>query len=401
MSPEQGPQEDVPLAASPPRPGTWRLFRLGDLDVEVSFGLVPLLALVALILSTQLLPAQEEYRHDPVVYWLLGLFGAGLLFASLLTHELVQAFLARSQGIPITRVSVFFQGGQLPGERDVKSPASDALLAAAGPFTALSIAAMSAATLHFLGLAEGSLLRPLLWVLVIGNLLFGLTSLIPAYPLPGGRLLRSFFWLWTGRRLRGTELACLSGRVFGGLLAVGCLAHVVVDGAGASWLWGIALGTVLWLQAGMTWRRARVRELLAHRLVSDLMLTDGDPLPRHVSVADALLDVGPRPPGSRGPRGFLVEFQGRLGGIVSLRALRSVHEEERCSTTVWDVTEPLRDEHVLHPRTSALDALERMTELRLPVLPVLDDGELVGRLPLSALLAAVEAQEPAPQPAAG
>src|SRR5207249_3054618 len=66
-----------------------------------------------------------------------------------------------------------------------------------------------------------------LWLM---NFIVGVFNLIPAYPMDGGRVLRSILWGISGNWRRATHWAALTGRGFAYLLiGVGVLATLQVD----------------------------------------------------------------------------------------------------------------------------------------------------------------------------
>ncbi len=385
-APDQ-PESNAPEPAAAAGAGRFVLMRLGGLDIEGHLVLLPLLALIGFVLATSLLPGQEEDAYSSSEHWLMGGIGSLLLLLSIFAHELSHALTARAHGLEVKKVSLFFHGERLDERHEGRTPVAEFLIAGVGPATSILIggSAWVAAAL----LPETRLVTPLLQFLGVANLLLGLASLIPAFPLDGGRLVRAFFWLLTGTRRQGTRFACLAGR---GLAAV-FLALAVVQGLRGSfntmtfWLLGLAL--LMHVQAGATWRLARVREGLDGLLAGDLAGPLPPILPRQASVHDALFSPEYAAIRESG-RGFLVEFQGRLGGIVGLRDLRRVAEDERFGTTVWEMTTRLRGEHVLPASLPAGVAFRRLIEARLPLLPVFDGPELTGVISREAFEQAID-----------
>jgi Zn-dependent protease len=368
--------------------GRIRLFRLAGLRVEGHLLLLPLLVAVVVVLATSILPAQdEEAVLGPMSYWLMGLGGSVLLFGSLLAHEVSRALIARSRGQVVERVCLL--GNPPSDEDDVASdPVAEFLVAATGPATSLSLGGLAWSGAVLLG--DAPHLAPLLWFAGVANILIGLAALLPSLPLAGGRMLRALFWGLRGSRLLGTQAACAVSKGFGMVLGGLSLCSLLLQGSSTAAFWGTALGFVLWLQAGVTWRLAKVREGLRDFSVEALVQPLPAALPRQASVEDALTDPDYLLRRVEGGA-WLVEYQGRLGGIVTAQQLAAVPPEERASTTVWQCSTKLRWEHLLSPRISAGEALARMHSAGLPLLPVTVDGQVRGMLSRRELRRIVEA----------
>lgn len=370
-----------------PRGGRFVLMRVGGLDVEGHVALLPLLALIGFVLSTSLLPGQEQDAYSAGEYWLMGGIGSLLLLLSIFAHELSHALTARTQGLEVKRVSLFFHGDRFDERHEGRTPGAELLIAGVGPATSIVIG--GAAWAAGLLLPEARLVTPLLQFLGVTNLLLGLASLIPAFPLDGGRLVRAFFWLLMGTRLQGTRFACLAGRALAAIFFAFALVQGLRGSFGPGSFWILALALLMHVQAGATWRLARVREGLDGLVAGALAQPLPPILPRQVSVQDALFSpehAGVRDSG----RGYLVEFQGRLGGVVGLKDLRRVGEDERLGTPVWEVTTRLRREHLLQAGLAAGTALRRLIDSQVPLLPVFEGDELVGVLTRESLEAAID-----------
>lgn len=362
------------------------------MSVEAHGLTLALVALLAVILATGILPEQVgEAPYSTLEFALMGLCGAVLLFASVVAHELAHAAAARATGERIERVVVFLHGS--PGrEEEVRTPWKEFAVAAAGPAVTLLVALGSHAAAQALeGLRH---VAPVASFLAVANLLFGLSFLLPALPLDGGRMLRATLWGLTGSRLSGTRWACWLGRGFAAALALACVGAMAAQGFSSLGLWGLFLALALWFQSGVAWRATRLTERLRGLVAADVLEPAPKPLPRVASVADAL--VGPIAASVRPvARAFLVEFNGRLGGIVPMAALRGVAEDERHVTPVGQVATRLRYEHLLSPGTRLETVMRRMAREHLPLLPVVQDGRLVGVVSRDAILDLVEGRRPA------
>src|SRR5450755_4309688 len=156
---------------------------------------------------------------------LRGLALVGIVFGSVVLHELGHALVARGSGIPAKGIILLPIGGItiLDEAHAILDPINawkrDIRIAVAGPLVNLFIAGLSALVLlaAIPGfslttrplLYSGALLRSIVW----SNLYLGLFNLLPAYPMDGGRVLRAVF----SRRVdmvQATQRAVRIGQVF-------------------------------------------------------------------------------------------------------------------------------------------------------------------------------------------
>jgi len=179
--------------------------------------------------------------------------------ASIVIHELSHSLTARIYGLPVKRITLFAFGGVSQIEGEAPTPSAEFAVALAGPLSSVVIATA-------LGVA-GRLIHPypshpagfwgeLGWV----NMLLALFNLIPAFPMDGGRLLRSGLWL-IGGRARATRWAVTVGRTFAVLAMGGGGALLVLppllgtDSNGSfSALWIILIGLFIFNAAGAAGR---------------------------------------------------------------------------------------------------------------------------------------------------
>ncbi|MFI5115032.1 MAG: site-2 protease family protein, partial [Terriglobales bacterium] len=166
----------------------------------------------------------ESATQDMAAAW-RGLGLAGVIFGSVILHELGHALVARRDGIPAKAIILLPIGGVtlLDESQAIPEPAKtwkrDIRVAIAGPLVNLFLAGVSALVVlavapHFplwtKPLVHSSnLVRSLVW----GNVYLGLFNLLPAYPMDGGRVLRALY----SRQMdpvRATQRAVRIGHVF-------------------------------------------------------------------------------------------------------------------------------------------------------------------------------------------
>lgn len=289
-------------------------------------------------------------------YWLLGLAAALLLFVSVLIHELAHALVARARGVPVERITLFIFGGVAEMRMEAKRPIDEFVLTIVGPLASLALAGLfwaGAAGAMVAGFEASLLLATTLAQL---NLILAVFNMVPAFPLDGGRILRSILWRLTGDLTRATSWAAGVGRLFGwALMGLGVWQFLV--GHAMAGLWAAFLG---WFLAGAAASAARQNRLRALRTaleefrVSVVVGEPAAPVNAAVSVAEfvgyALRRAG---------EVFLVEREGELVGAVTAESAGEVPHDRRDVIPVFEVMMPLTE----LPRLAADTPLPQAAEM--------------------------------------
>jgi Zn-dependent protease len=185
-------------------------------------------------------------------------FGVAIA-ACIVIHELSHSLIARVYHLPVRRITLFAFGGVSQIEKEAPTPSAEFAIALAGPLASVVIATV------FGGVAR--LLHPTahhgigVWgELGYVNVLLALFNLVPAFPMDGGRLLRSGLWV-LGGRARATRWAVRVGRGFAVLAMSGggvLLILPPLTGTGSSGelsaLWIILIGFFIFNAAGAAGR---------------------------------------------------------------------------------------------------------------------------------------------------
>ena len=193
------------------------------------------MALVSWSLADGFLP--DRYPGwAAVTYWATAVSAALLMFASLLVHELAHSLVARARGLSVEGITLFLLGAVSNLRTEPGRAKDEFLVSIVGPLASLALAA----GFGLGALAFGAGGRPAdatLWYLALGNLLLAGFNLLPAYPLDGGRMLRSVVWAVTGSVSTATRLATRGSQTIGvAMIALGVFAVFAGYILGGLWL---------------------------------------------------------------------------------------------------------------------------------------------------------------------
>jgi Zn-dependent protease len=370
----------------------WQPFRLLGIPVSLDASWLIILALLTLSLASVFPTLLREYFPRvppdlaPYEYWVMGLVAALAFFGCILLHELGHAVVARSQGIPIRGITLFLFGGVAEMADEPTSAKGEFLMAIAGPLVSVALA-VGLGVLAAVGY-RGGWPHPVVIILSylsFINLLVLAFNLIPAFPLDGGRVLRSILWGVSGNVQRATRWATFLGQGFAWLL----IAWGVLQLFAGNWLGGIWIGLIgmfLHGAARTSYQQVQMRQALQGESVRHFMNPETVAVPPSLDLRHWVEDFVYR----FQRKAFPVAADGHLEGVIDTQALARVSRAEWDDWTVGDVMESDLSALAIGPDADALEALVRMQRTGSNYLLVTEGGRLVGTISLKDLLRFVD-----------
>lgn len=348
--------------------------------IDPSWFLVAIL--VTWSFATLTFPTRLPGR-TPATYWLMGVAGALIYFLSVVLHELAHSLAARRYGLEMRGITLFFFGGVAEMPNEPPTPLSEFVIAVAGPVASF-VLALAFGGAGLLGGGAG-LPAPVSSVLLYLGLLNGalaIFNLIPAFPLDGGRILRSVLWGWKGSLRWATRVSSAIGAGFGFLLmALGIL--LFLWGQIASGFWFFLLGLFVRNAAQASYQQLLLRRALEGEPVSRFMQANPVTVPRAISVEQLVQDYIYKHHFKMFP---VVDDSGRLLGCVTTRQVRELPRDEWDQQTVGALALRCGAENTVPPGADAMEALSRMSRTGASRLMVVDGDRLLGILTLKDLL---------------
>lgn len=145
-----------------------------------------------------------------------------LFFVSVLLHELSHSLIAIRQKIGVREITLYVFGGAAKIEREPKSPSQEVFMSIAGPGMSFFLSFIYYAIFIFLENVALTSAATIFYVLGIVNFYLGIFNLMPAFPLDGGRVFRSFIWKFKKDKLKATVYSVrLSWLLSAGLFLTG------------------------------------------------------------------------------------------------------------------------------------------------------------------------------------
>lgn len=314
-------------------------------------------------------------------YWLMGLAGALGLFLSILLHELGHSLVAREFNVPMRGITLFIFGGVAEMTEEPPSAKAEFFVAIAGPIVSVAIA-IGCYLLAILG--SSFLPVPIIGVLsylgVINAVVVGF-NLIPAFPLDGGRVLRSILWYLKGSLKWATRITSTIGSGFGMfLILLGILGFLQGNIIGG--MWQVLIGIFLRNAAMMSYQQVLIRRALEGESIDRFMNSDPISVPPSITIGQLVEDYIYR----YHHKMFPVTDDGKLLGCITTREVHQVPREQWSTRTVGDLLRPCDEENTIEQGTDAMRALSQIGQGQRSRLMVVQDGKLKGILSLKDLL---------------
>lgn len=342
---------------------------VGRFQVRATRGwLVTYLLLVTTLVLWRELP--EGHLGSPVERAIAVLLVPALLLPTVVAHELAHVLVARRLGVPIREVDLRVVGmtreyGRVPG------PGGQARIALAGPLVSLLLGLASLGVTLALEAGEGPLMLAAWTVgcVAIANLVLGLASLYPGYPMDGSDVVHALVWRLTGSRRRASRAVVEVGVLAGwAVMLTGLAVALRVDPTGGMWL------TLLGWALGRIARNARDQDRLVE-MVADLTVADATE--REVAVVAPTLTLDTVVAQHRlvdGPGMFPVIASGALLGVLDMR---DVGRAGRPGTEarVADRMRPIERVRVVTEGQRLWDAVAILERDRVGAVPVVAPGD--------------------------
>jgi Zn-dependent protease/CBS domain-containing protein len=336
------------------------------IKLHITFLLI--LPIFAYMFAINPQPFGFEGVEPPITKYALSVLTAILLFASILLHELAHSYMARRYGVNIESITLFLFGGVSAMEEMPRKPGQEAKMAFAGPFTSLVIGSICL-------LIYGNLISPnpslsqspiylILWILGAMNLILGIFNLLPAFPMDGGRVLRSLY----ARKMsyvKATQSAAAVGKFFAILMAI----FGILIGN----LWFPLIALFIYVGASEEERSTQAETTLENIMVRDIMTKNVVSVNPSMSIEDLVQFMF-----EKKHMGYPVIEGDSLRGIVTFTDIQRVPYLERPVALVSDIM--TKDIISVPSDAQASDVLKLVSSKNIGRVIVVDNGKVVGIL---------------------
>jgi Zn-dependent protease/predicted transcriptional regulator len=343
------------------RSWSFPLGRIGDVHVRVHLSYIMLLAYVWSM--------DWNVLGDRV--WGRGIEFVAIVFASVVAHELAHALASRGSDLPQRMLVLTPIGGVTmmdDGSGQIRDPLSQPLVAFAGPAANFALAAIGVSVIrqNFPGMhivafpyaGSANLIRSFVWV----NIFVGAINLLPAYPLDAGRILRAHFGR-TMHPMRATKRAVGIAQLF-------ATAFILTGFSGIWNYWLMIGGLLLFLSAQLEERSVVFQSVLESLRLEEVMLKDFSVLSPADTLEDAL---------AKAVHTLQDDFPVIRGtDMIGVVSRQSIINALRAEGNGYVQTVMERVFQVAQKGESLASGLRKLATHNLSIIPVVDDGRLIG-----------------------
>ncbi|MFL6413670.1 MAG: site-2 protease family protein [Nitrososphaeraceae archaeon] len=352
-----------------------QITKIKGIPIRLHFTLIIVFFLITWTLSASLMPEIHPglSRRD---YWIIGIFGAGTSFISILLHELAHSIVALRYGLKVRQIILFIFGGVSDIEEGEASKDfhKEFKIAIVGPITSFVIAAILGLAWWILlfvsqtgepsSAANNNVITIIEAILQYGaiiNAVLGGFNLVPAFPLDGGRILRSALLRWKRDYDQSTKIAVRIGTAISyAFIAIGFI--IMLSGSFIGGMWLLLIGWFLNSGAQSYLEQHQLSTALSGVYLKDIMNITYVPVKPDIMVNELLnnyLNVYrksefPVVAAGEDPTGNEL-----LGAVTAKQALK-VPEHSRDRIKIEEIMIPKDELIVMRSSRSADDALRRM-----------------------------------------
>ncbi len=344
--------------------GSAPLFTFRGIRVYVHWTFLILIAYIAFM----------GYRAEKEPLAILGEIGLVLIvFVCVVLHEFGHALMAQRFGVDTKDITLLPIGGIASLKRMPEEPRQEFWITVAGPMVNLVIAGLAFIVVAIMGVSMvfGDLfLGATTWTQVLlfifgANMMLFLFNLIPAFPMDGGRILRSLLSMRMARN-KATRIAAGVGRFF----AIAFVVFGLMNGQPFLAL----IGVFIFMAAGAESRMVEQQTALRGIRVKDVMRTRFWTMPTSSTVqqaVDELLAGGDKDLVLTAPDGTYV-------GVLTRRDLVQALSNGEHMRTLGELT--FSQPPATSPSDAANTAYTNLLTGQFALLPVLQEGRLMGVL---------------------
>ena len=312
----------------------------------------------------------------------------GVVFCCVVLHEFGHALTALRYGIHTKNIMLLPIGGVASLERIPEKPQHELLVTLAGPAVNLVIALLAGLPFILLGHAvflvepavESSGVIALIRFLITVNVVLFLFNLIPAFPMDGGRILRSTLALRMDR-VRATRIAATVGKVFAGIFVL------VAFMRGNPML--ALVGVFVYFGAAAEMNMVATQRALQGVRVRDVMRTRYWSMPHDATVQQAATELL-----AGGDHVVVILRNGSFDRVIKRSAIIQAVQQGNQGQPL-DTLEATVPDAVL-PNVDMKSVHEKLATGEWPLLPVIENGRLIGVLEQDNLAEYVELNTVAP-----
>ena len=353
------------------------------IPIKLHYSLVLVFFLITWTLAYGFMPHYSP-GLNPMQYWIMSIIGTVILFLSVLIHELSHSIVASRYGIKVKQIVLFIFGGVSDIEEEPKDFNKEFKMAIAGPAVSLVLSALFAifwwiTTAMIMSSFDESfktiliIINGILFYASFLNLILGIFNLIPAFPMDGGRILRSVLFSRNKNYDKSTRIAVRIGVIMSYVFfGLGIL--TILSGSFVSGIWIILIGWFLQNGAETYLYQYDIMKILSQIRLHELMKTNVISVSDGLTINEIIKNYFNIYMKSSFP---VTKLNYEVVGIVTLKRCSNVPEHERDTIIVKDIMFPKNKIKLLKVNDTAEKALSLMIKENQDKILVCDDRDIL------------------------
>ena len=315
--------------------------------------------------------------------WVMGMITSTLIFTTLFMHELAHSLISTREGYKVRGITLFMLGGMSKADTFPEDPATELKIAGVGPLVSVLIGSASLLLRswmsYYVPIGEGPFLIIAVFLASVGfyNLIIGIFNLIPAFPLDGGRILRSLLGNFMDHH-QATLRAARIGKAIA--IVMGIFGVFTVN------LLLILIAVFVYMGAKNEKDVTEAMHALHDLPIKKIMRSR----PRSVKPDLSLDDLKERMMRER-RRIYLVKRRGKIIGIVSMEDLRAAMKGQTEANRVSDIMK--KDFVRTSPDDEASEVWKRMLKEGATRVIVIKKGAVKGQVTMADFRNAIDINE--------
>lgn len=354
--------------------------RVKGVKIRVHFTFFIVFALITWTLSIHVFPMLLPGLTYGV-HLFVAVVAVIILFTSVVLHELAHSIMATRYGIKVRQIVLFIFGGVSDIEEEPGDFRKEFKIAIVGPLTSFALAGIFALlSLLIESMASGRnallILQAIDAILSYGalvNLMLGAFNLLPAFPLDGGRILRTVL---IKRRIdydAATRIVVRTSVIISyALIGIGLLS--IVTGSFVGGFWILLIGWFLNSGAQSYLQQQELASVLSDVRLRDIMNTNIIAVRTGSNLNDIFRNFFEVHMKTAFP---IIDDSGSLSGLVTLPIATSVSKDKRQFTIVDDIMIHKNDLILMDDTNNAYQALNEIARRKMNIVFICDAGEKI------------------------
>lgn len=353
--------------------GSLTLFKIKDIEIQIHISWIIIFTLISFTMATGYLPMNYP-EVQPYAYWLFGAGIALLMLMSVLLHELSHSLVSKSLGVEVKTITLFIFGGLAQMDNEPDTPTKELKIAIAGPIMSIFLFIIFSVLAYLVNNISSSeiLVGAISYISTI-NLILALFNMVPAFPMDGGRVLRSIIWKVKGDLTFATKIASSMGDMFGYFLIFLGL-YWAFTGNIVNGIWFVFIGWFIKNLSESSYQNMLMSDMFNKIHIREFMTQDVVSIERSISVENVIKEYFYK----YKYNSFPVVQGEEVKGIINVERLKDVEKDRRSQTPVGEVALPIEDKYKVEPKCKVKTAMDKIFSNDLGRVLVIEDGKLLG-----------------------